>query len=82
MLIGGVIAVVSMLIAGYLYFLLERKKKEEKKEKEVYKTKDKKETGIRTVKRTVIPENSEKRKPGMLLFLHGSGLCYSITILL
>ena len=53
---------------------------EEKKEKEVYKTKEKKETGIRTVKRTVIPENSEKWKPNALFFA-GSGLCILITIL-
>ena len=52
----------------------------EKKEKEVYKTKEKKETGIRTVKRTVIPENSEKWKPNALFF-SGSGLCILITIL-
>ena len=51
-LIGGVIAVVSMLIAGYLVFLIG---KEEKEKKEVYKTKEKKETGIQTAKRTVIP---------------------------
>lgn len=76
-LIGGVIAVVSMLIAGYLVFLIG---KEEKEEKEVYKTKEKKETGIRTAKRTVIPENSEKWKPNALFFA-GSGLCILITIL-
>ena len=79
-LIGGVIAVVSMLIAGYLVFLIGKEEKEEKKEKEVYKTKEKKETGIRTVKRTVIPENSEKWKPNALFFA-GSGLCILITIL-
>ena len=79
-LIGGVIAVVSMLIAGYLVFLIGKEEKEEKKEKEVYKTKEKKETGIRTVKRTVIPENSEKWKPNALFF-SGSGLCILITIL-
>ena len=32
-LIGGVIAVVSMLIAGYLVFLIGKEEKEEKKEK-------------------------------------------------
>ena len=79
-LIGGVIAVVSMLIAGYLVFLIGKEEKEEKKEKEVYKTKEKKETGIRTAKRTVIPENSEKWKPNALFFA-GSGLCILITIL-
>ena len=68
-LIGGVIAVVSMLIAGYLVFLIGKEEKEEKKE-----------TGIRTVKRTVIPENSEKWKPNALFFA-GSGLCILITIL-
>ena len=57
-----------------------KEEKEEKKEKEVYKTKEKKETGIRTVKRTVIPENSEKWKPNALFFA-GSGLCILITIL-
>lgn len=76
-LIGGVIAVVSMLIAGYLVFLIG---KEEKEEKEVYKTKEKKETRIQTVKRTVIPANSEKWKPNALFFA-GSGLCILITIL-
>ena len=76
-LIGGVIAVVSMLIAGYLVFLIG---KEEKEEKKVYKTKEKKETRIQTVKRTVIPANSEKWKPNALFFA-GSGLCILITIL-
>ena len=76
-LIGGVIAVVSMLIAGYLVFLIG---KEEKEEKKVYKTKEKKETRIQTVKRMVIPANSEKWKPNALFFA-GSGLCILITIL-
>ena len=76
-LIGGVIAVVSMLIAGYLVFLIG---KEEKEEKEVYKTKEKKETRIQTAKKTVIPAISEKWKPNALFFA-GSGLCILITIL-
>ena len=50
------------------------------KGRKIYKTKEKKETGIRTVKRTVIPENSEKWKPNALFF-SGSGLCILITIL-
>ena len=79
-LIGGVIAVVSMLIAGYLVFLIGKEEIEEKEKKEVYKTKEKKETRIRTAKRTVIPENSEKWKPNALFFA-GSGLCILITIL-
>ena len=54
--------------------------KEEKEEKKVYKTKEKKETRIQTVKRTVIPANSEKWKPNALFFA-GSGLCILITIL-
>ena len=58
-----------MLIAGYLVFLIGKEEKEEKKE-----------TGIRTVKRTIIPENSEKWKPNALFFA-GSGLCILITIL-
>lgn len=76
-LIGGVIAVVSMLIAGYLVFLIG---KEEKEEKEVYKTKEKKETRIQTAKKMVIPAISEKWKPNALFFA-GSGLCILITIL-
>ena len=79
-LIGGVIAVVSMLIAGYLVFLIGKEEKEEKKEKEVYKTKEKKETRIQTAKKMVIPANSEKWKPNALFFA-GSGLCILITIL-
>ena len=76
-LIGGVIAVVSMLIAGYLVFLIG---KEGKVEKKVYKTKEKKETRMQTAKRMVIPANSEKWKPNALFFA-GSGLCILITIL-
>lgn len=76
-LIGGVIAVVSMLIAGYLVFLIG---KEGKVEKKVYKTKEKKETRMQTAKRMVIPANSEKWKQNALFFA-GSGLCILITIL-
>lgn len=76
-LIGGVIAVVSMLIAGYLVFLIG---KEGKVEKKVYKAKEKKETRMQTAKRMVIPANSEKWKPNALFFA-GSGLCILITIL-
>lgn len=76
-LIGGVIAVVSMLIAGYLVFLIG---KEGKVEKKVYKTKEKKETRMQTAKRMVIPAYSEKWKPNALFFA-GSGLCILITIL-
>lgn len=40
-LIGGVIAVVSMLIAGYLVFLIGKEEKEEKKKRKYTKQKRK-----------------------------------------
>ena len=72
-LIGGVIAVVSMLIAGYLVFLIG---KEGKVEKKVYKTKEKKETRMQTAKRMVIPANSENGNR-MLYFLQEVDFVFS-----